>query len=252
MPFQGWIRLCGSCAVVLAVVAGCRGTRAPVLDRTAAGIVYDTAHEADLRNGKAPALVSQAWGRYVDTLAEPAAIVDWQDGVSTWEVFFATNRERSLGSSDERVEFANGIRKDPHFGRAEVTLPRRGRGVDPARAPSINRAMPISFTKPKSPDEVVRFSSVQLQEREAFLGGVNAQLERSRQKDLLVFVHGFNVDFDSAVIRAAQVALDVPFNGAIVAYAWPSQGGVQNYSSDEPINRASVEPFTEFLLALLD
>ena len=70
MPFQGWMRLGGSCAVVLAVVAGCRGTRMPVLDRTPAGIVYDTAHEADLRSGKIPALAAEAWGRYVDTLAE--------------------------------------------------------------------------------------------------------------------------------------------------------------------------------------
>ena len=67
--------------------------------------------------------------------------------------------------------------------------------------------MPISFTKPKSPDEVVQFNSVQLQERVTFLGVVNAQIERSRQKVLLVFVHCFNVDFESAVIRADQVAL---------------------------------------------
>jgi esterase/lipase superfamily enzyme len=252
MPFQGWIRLGGSCVVMLAIVAGCRGTRRPVLDRTAAGIVYDTAHEADLRSGKTPALVSEAWGRYVDTLAEPVGIVGWQEGVSTWEVFFATNRERAFGSSDSGVEFASDVRSTPLYGRAEVTLPKRGRGVDPGRAQSLNRAMPISLTKPKSPDEVVHFESVQLQEREAFLAGLNAQLERSRQKDLLVFVHGFNVDFESAVIRAAQVALDVPFNGAVAAYAWPSQGGSQNYASDEPINQASVEPFTEFLQSLLD
>src|SRR5690349_13450292 len=105
MPVHGWIRLGGSCAAVLAVVAGCRGTRLPVLDRTAVGIVYDTAHEADLRSGKTPILVSEAWGQYVDTLAEPAAIVGWREGVSTWEVFFATNRDRAFGSDDAHVEF---------------------------------------------------------------------------------------------------------------------------------------------------
>jgi esterase/lipase superfamily enzyme len=111
--------------------------------------------------------------------------------------------------------------------------------------------MPVSFSKPRSADEVVQFDAVEVQESAAFLDGVNRQLARSRQKDLLVFVHGFNVDFDSAVMRAAQVALDVPFNGAVVAYAWPSQGGVKNYASDEPINLASVAPFTEFLSTLL-
>jgi len=224
----------------------------PVIDRSAVGIVYDTAHEADLRSGKTPAFAAEAWGKYVDTLAEPAAIVNWRDGVSTWEVFFATNRGPELGSPDTRVAFGNDANSVPHYGRAEVTLPRRGRGVDPAQAPSRNRFLPVSLTKPASPDEVVQFDTVQIQEPDRFLEGVNRQLERSRQKDLLVFVHGFNVDFDSAVIRAAQVALDVPFNGAVVAYAWPSRGGVQNYRSDEPINLASVEPFTRFLQTLLD
>lgn len=251
MPFQGWSRLGAGCAIVLGVVAGCRGARLPVLDRTAVGIVYDTAHEAELKSGKSPALLSEAWGRYVDTLAEPAAIVGWNDGVSTWEVFFATNRGRELGSSDDRAEFGNEVRTAPQYGRAEVTLPKRGRGVDPALAPSRNRFMPVAFTKPRAPDEVVQFGTVEAQAPDTFLRGVNAQIERSRQKDLLVFVHGFNVGFDAAVVRAAQVALDVPFNGAIVAYSWPSQGGVQNYGSDEPINLASVGPFTEFLETLL-
>ncbi|OYW18285.1 MAG: hypothetical protein B7Z55_10910, partial [Planctomycetales bacterium 12-60-4] len=58
------------------------------------------------------------------------------------------------------------------------------------------------------------------------------------------------VSFDDAVVRAAQVALDMPFNGAVVAYSWPSQGGIQNYGKDEPINFDSVPPFLEFLTML--
>ncbi|QDT55605.1 hypothetical protein Pan44_36510 [Caulifigura coniformis] len=249
---QGWIELGGSCAVILGVVAGCRGTRLPVIDRTAVGIIYDTAHEADLRTGKMAGLAAEAFGRYVDTLSEPAAIVDWRDGISTWEVFYATNRGRVFGSPDARVDFGNQVSSSPQYGRAEVTLPRRGRGIDPPTAAGRSRLMPVSFSKPKTDDEVVQFGTVEVQKPESFLAGVNNQLARSRQKDLLLFVHGFNVDFHSAIVRAAQVALDVPFNGAVVAYAWPSQGGVQNYRADEPANQASVAPFADFLQSLLD
>lgn len=237
--------------MVLAVVAGCRGTGPPVLDRTAVGIVYDTAHEADLRSGKLPALVQDAWGDYVETLAEPAAIVGWQDGVSTWEVFFATNRSKLGGSATSRAEFGNEVLAEPLYGRAAVTLPKRRRGADPAVAGRRSGLLPVAFSRPKAEGEVVRFQSVEACESAAFLNGVNSQLKRSRQKDLLLFVHGFNVDFDSAIVRAAQVALDVPFNGAIVAYAWPTKGGVSNYRSDEPVNLASVEPFAEFLSTLV-
>ena len=78
------------------------------------------------------------------------------------------------------------------------------------------------------------------------------QLRRSRQKDVLLFVHGFNVDFESSLIRTAQLGLDIPFNGALVAYSWPTQGGVMNYESDEPVNAASVAPFTQFLSWMIE
>ena len=253
MRFQGWMRLGASCVLTLVVVAGCRGTRLPVLDRTAVGIVYDTAHEADLRSGKVAKVAAEAWAPYVDTLAEPAAIVRWNEGVSTWEVFFATNRDASEAGDDSRARFGNRPVRVPLYGRAEVTLPKRSRGVD-AATESSSRGL-LRGPRSDSPDvseKFVRFDDVRVQPAADFLAGVNSQLARSRQKDLLIFVHGFNVDFDSAVMRAAQVCLDVPFNGAVVAYAWPSQGGVRNYRGDEPINRDSVEPFTEFLSTLLD
>jgi esterase/lipase superfamily enzyme len=80
---------------------------------------------------------------------------------------------------------------------------------------------------------------------------VNRQVLQSRQRDLLVFVHGFNVDFRSALVRTAQLALELPFNGAVVAYCWPSQGGVLNYEDDGPVNEQSVAPFAEFLNQLI-
>ena len=53
------------------------------------------------------------------------------------------------------------------------------------------------------------------------------------------------------LLEPLELALNIPFNGAIVSYCWPSQGGVLNYNVDEPINQASVAPsFTEFLTAL--
>jgi esterase/lipase superfamily enzyme len=41
---------------------------------------------------------------------------------------------------------------------------------------------------------------------------------------VLLFVHGFNVTFDDAMRRTAQVAYDLAFDGPAVAFSWPSQG----------------------------
>jgi esterase/lipase superfamily enzyme len=241
-----------ACLLVLALVASvacpaCRVPDPPVLKDKSRGLVYDTAMEQKIRNGDAPKIVTAAFSRYVDTLAEPVAITNWSSSTCQWQIFVATNRDRFSATSDRAVE--NRVLESVAYGQSEVTLPRQQRGKEPKLAAS--RRPMFGFGKRGSIDEsdIAQAKSQLLSESE-FLAGVNSQLERSRQQDLLVFVHGFNVSFDAAVIRTAQIGLDMPFNGALVAYCWPSQGGVFNYDDDEPINKASVNPFTEFLSTL--
>lgn len=204
-------------------------------------VIYDTNYEETLKKGAVP-LFEEAFRPYVDVLAEPVAIVDEQDGATTWEVFFATNRDVE-SSSSSGVRFGNGQLAVPLFGRAEVTIPRRRRG----ESPEVARAALEKGDRGRS-----RLNEVKILSAADAMYGLVRQVEESRQKDLLLFVHGFNVDFDSSLVRTAQIALDMPFNGAVVAYSWPSQGGIGNYEVDEPINAASVEPFARFLTEMLD
>ena len=48
-----------------------------------------------------------------------------------------------------------------------------------------------------------------------------------------MFVHGFNVTFEDAALRTAQIAHDLRFQGAPILFSWPSQGGLFNYTMDE-------------------
>ncbi len=232
--------------VPLLFLPACRVPDPPILKKRNVGLVYDTAMEPQIRSGKAPALVQTAYERYIDTLAEPVAITAWDETTCRWEVFVATNRDR-FGATGEADE--NRALETVCYGRAQVILPRQRRGEDPRlTAPKKTLAKSSATGQSKEPD-LTKVESHALDE-ERFLDGVNDQLKRSRQQDLLVFVHGFNVSFDAAVARTAQIALDIPFNGAVVAYCWPSQGGVLHYDDDEPINKASVAPFTNFLTTL--
>lgn len=271
------------CLLVAWIVVGCRVPEPPVLKRESSVILYDTAKEAELRSGKPLRFGLDGMDRYIDTLAEPVAITEWSPNHCKWEVFVATNRGR-LESPDD-PEAANRVLDVVHYGRCEVTLPRNdvglrmeeeekrknspsppaplpeepGRGetgkqkksisasssaVVAASAKNASAASDAASGKPVGDVESARISEV------AFLEGVSEQVRRSRQQDLLVFVHGFNVSFEAAVARTAQVALKIPFNGAVVSYCWPTQCGVFNYSDDEPINKASVAPFTQFLFTL--
>ena len=41
---------------------------------------------------------------------------------------------------------------------------------------------------------------------------------------VLVFIHGFNVDFKQALLRSAQIAYDLKFQGKILLISWPAGG----------------------------
>jgi esterase/lipase superfamily enzyme len=65
-----------------------------------------------------------------------------------------------------------------------------------------------------------------------------------------VFIHGFDVKFDDAVIRTAQIAYDLGFCGAAVLYSWPSQGGIPGlirYSADRDKNEWTEQHLQRFL-----
>lgn len=238
-------RLALLCALP-AVLLSCRVPDPPVFKDKSRGLIYDTALEPEIRSGKAPAIVTTAFARYVDTLSEPVAITAWTETDCRWTVFVGTNR--GILQDQTSPDSANRVLESVSYGKSDVLLPRQARGKDPKLAPKRSTQWLPSLAKRTADDDQdhAAVDSSPLS-GEQFLEGVNDQLNRSRQHDLLIFVHGFNVDFEAAVVRTAQLALDIPFNGAVVAYCWPSQGGVFSYNDDEPINKRSVGPFCEFL-----
>jgi esterase/lipase superfamily enzyme len=76
---------------------------------------------------------------------------------------------------------------------------------------------------------------------------------------ILVFVHGFNVDFEQALMRAAQIAFDLKFQGKVILLSWPA-GSSGGFLEKNLINRTyefnrrnagnSIEPVAKFLESL--
>lgn len=67
-------------------------------------------------------------------------------------------------------------------------------------------------------------------------------------KEVLVFVHGFNNTFTSAVQGAARLQVDIPFKeGPVVAFSWASWGKGEKYIEDGVIQGWSIEPFLKLL-----
>ena len=90
--------------------------------------------------------------------------------------------------------------------------------------------------------ELPTFGKPDLQRHFALTGGRNLTSERFASeianhlsgrvgvnRDVLVFVHGFNTSLDEARFRLAQIVADARFGGVPVLYTWPSQSSVFSY-----------------------
>ena len=222
-------------------IYGCRLPKLYHVNRTPTPFVYDSLFEREVADGTSAVAADDPRWQYVDTLAEPVSVVEWNEGhSSTWKIFYATNRGAIKDQTQRTVGYGNIVTSSPEYGICSVRLPHRERGKDVASQKQGNQQEQLTSS----------IQSLDCLDHATFLSHLNELVQRSRQRDVLIFVHGFNVSFEQAVVRATQVAADIPFNGAIVVYAWPSQGGVDQYQRDGEIVDESLQAFTSFLVDL--
>ena len=62
-----------------------------------------------------------------------------------------------------------------------------------------------------------------------------------------MFVPGFNVSFENALRRTAQIAYDVDFDGAAVLFSWPSGSGLTSYLYSSDRTRTAADQLLAFL-----
>lgn len=79
----------------------------------------------------------------------------------------------------------------------------------------------------------------------------NLQERELNERSALVFIHGFNVSFEEAAKRAAQIGFDLQVPGMMAFYSWPSKGKLASYPADEATIEASEQYIAEFLLNLV-
>lgn len=132
------------------------------------------------------------------------------------------------------------------YGRCIVSIPPNHQtGV--VEAPSITR---FELTEDRE-KHVVLERITRSEESSEFFGHLNERLE-SGSNEALIFIHGYNVSFNDAVKRTAQISHDVKFQGAPICYSWPSRGGLEDYTRDMANADWSVIHLQEFLASLFE
>lgn len=144
------------------------------------------------------------------------------NGVKIQNIFVATSRLRSEDSS----EFFSGERAQVMgLGNVDVTIPpnhQLGQIEQPSSGNSdilshFTIARPIIYANSKE-----------------FASNINQELAKrpTGDRSILVFVHGYNTSFSSAVLRMAQFVNDTGFKGVPVLFTWASRGRALDYVYD--------------------
>ncbi len=136
-------------------------------------------------------------------------------------IFIATTRKRS---NDPSKVFDGERSATLNFARVNVTVPNvhktgqierrsRGKSDDPSKYFMASEAVGYD-TAPK------------------FQAALNADIA-ARGGRVMVFVHGYNTSFDSAVYRLTQIVHDSGYPGTPVLFSWASGGSTTSYVYDK-------------------
>ena len=153
---------------------------------------------------------------------------------SSWHVACVTNRDLSSGrirTSD--VDSRGSLLEQSHDGLNQVDLATFGFAeVRVERKRQRGQCEP-SFVRVEK--------NLQTVGETQFLNSINTLLADAKEKNLLVFVHGFNVSHDMTLCRTAQLAEDLPFGGVVIAFDWASCAEMKDlaihdrYAQDEVV-----------------
>ena len=171
-------------------------------------------------------------------------------------VLFGT--DRAIEARSGRLDFSAERAEKLSLGRALIQVPRRYQTADRDRPWAVSRlhhnaSAPVGGVAASADDTHFAVYDIKALSHDEFLQAAVTRLAVSRRyKDhALVFVHGFNTTFETALYRAAQVAYDLRFDGAPFVYSWPSAGRVPRYSYDSDSARQAGPHLAGFLRVVI-
>jgi esterase/lipase superfamily enzyme len=160
----------------------------------------------------------------------------------TLTTYYFTNR--SQGPSEGGVVSYGADRNagSPGVGRISVSIPT-------ARQPGeLN--LPLNlwlFELPADPAKHFIIRSVTPLAGNAALTEIRNRLAQTSRKSVLLFVHGYNVSFNDAALRTAQLSHDLNFPGLPMFFSWPSAARTAAYPHDEEMAQLSLDAFDKVL-----
>jgi len=143
-------------------------------------------------------------------------------------VFYATDRKPKHGTHRALASYTN----ERSGGQTSL-------GICSVSVPNLHKMGKFErpawwkvWARPERQKHIIILSTVEM-EAGLFYQNLFTSVHGSPRNDAFIFIHGYNVGFDTAASRTAQLAFDLGFSGAPILFSWPSRASVQGYVSDE-------------------
>ena len=172
-------------------------------------------------------------------------IHDFSRGTPLCPLWFGTNR-KPVDTQNISKGFSGERDNKLHYGICKVAIPKSHK-IGSTGSPWWQRLLTLKDDRLKLQSE-----SLQILEEALFWANINQELKEHEinERSALVFIHGYNVSFKDAAIRAAQIGFDLQVPGITAFYSWPSKGKLTGYTADEATIQVSEKYIAEFLLNL--
>ncbi len=149
-------------------------------------------------------------------------VADISPANETVPIYVATSRAPS--STDAALMFGGDRARTPNHARIVVAVPpshKTGELELPGRPPGDPKQHFVAADRDVFGDK-------------DFIERIRKAVASRPPKDreVLVFIHGYNTRFDDAVFRFAQIVHDSGFKGVPVLFTWPSRGSLLSYPYD--------------------
>jgi esterase/lipase superfamily enzyme len=156
-------------------------------------------------------------------------------------IWYGTNRCRNDPDDASKGYSARREREKVHYGYCRVYIPKSHK-IGSIGSPWWKRLLTLT-------DDRLKLLQMNEMETSVFWQSINGHLA-SVSKDercAVIFLHGYNVSFEAAALRAAQIGFDLSIKGAMAFFSWPSQGALGGYPADEATIEASEEAIANFI-----
>ncbi|NOT37391.1 MAG: alpha/beta hydrolase [Saprospiraceae bacterium] len=160
-------------------------------------------------------------------------------------VYYATDRSKKENTLESYYGNSRSTKDVLDYGLMHVSIPKSHRRGN-LELPNMLRV------KSKyEPDKFVLIRSIETFQEDNYMLSLSSTLKNSSNKDIFIFIHGFNSTFSEGAKRTAQLYYDLGFKGLALYYSWSSNGSATDYIKDGTNAEYSYYAFKNYVQTII-